>query len=512
MKSPAEERAPVQARIRSVIIATIGPASESPAMVRRLVEAGVSIFRFNFSHGSFDDHARRLRTVRAVAGEMDLPIACLGDLPGPKIRVGRVPEPGIALEPGCTVALTARADVAHVDEAGGDRVVTLPCSYEAIAEEVQPGQRVLINDGLIRLLATDTSPEMGVLRCVVTSGGLVTSRKGVNLPESDITLPALIERDRECVQWAVEHGLDFLALSFVKSAEDVRELKALLSGMCPRDREHADDDLGGSAAIPVIAKIERPQAVRNIQSIVAEADGIMVARGDLGVEMEIAQVPIAQKRILSACQAWGRPSIVATQMLETMIEHPTPTRAEASDVANAIFDGADCVMLSAETATGRHPALVVETMRRIVSAAEARLHEEPPRAGNPSQLAVMRHRTAAVAHGAWHVAHDVGASVIACWSQNGGTARYLSQNDFRVPIVAYSSSARATRRMAMLAGVTPVRADPPKSGLVADWVEFVNEDLVRRGFASIGDKAVLVAGRPVGRVKATNGLVVHEFH
>lgn len=512
MKTPAEERTPMQARIRSVIVATIGPASESPVMVRRLVEAGVSIFRFNFSHGTFDDHERRLRTVRSVAEELGRPIACLGDLPGPKIRVGRVPEPGIVLEPGCTVALTARVESARVEEAGGERVVTLPCTYEAIAEEVQPGQRVLINDGLIRLLATEVSPELGVLRCVVTSGGLVTSRKGVNLPESDISAAALSDRDHSCVEWSVEHGLDFLALSFVKSAEDVRLLKACLSGMCPRDRAHGDDESGGASAMLVIAKIERPQAVRDIQSIVAEADGIMVARGDLGVEMDIAQVPIAQKRILSACQSWGRPSIVATQMLETMIEHPTPTRAEASDVANAIFDGADCVMLSGETATGRHPALVVETMRRIVAAAEARQHEEPPRAGNPSQLAVLHHRTAAVAHGAWHVAHDVGASLIACWSQNGGTARYLSQNDFRVPIVAYSSSARATRRMALLAGVTAVRADPPASGLVADWVEFVNEDLVRRGFASIGDKAVLLAGRPVGRVKATNGLLVHEFH
>lgn len=493
----------------SKIVATIGPASDSPEMVQRLIEAGVSVFRFNFSHGDFDAHLKRLNTVREVAAEMDRPIACLGDLQGPKIRVGKVNAPGVVLEPGQDVIFRKGQPVAGLERPDPNKpgTVVLPTVYEPLIDEVQPGQKVLINDGAIRMLAVERIPERGELLCRVVVGGLVTSNKGINLPQSELSAPAITEKDWECVSWAVEHALDYLALSFVRNAREVLDLKQRLAELCPTDR--LIDLKHETATTPVIAKIEMPQALKNLDEIVQAADGIMVARGDLGVEMDIAQVPVAQKRIIRACATWGRPCIVATQMLETMIENVLPTRAEASDVANAIFDGTDAVMLSAETATGKHPVIVVETMRRIIAAAEERIAEEPPHPSAPVELIKSKYPTAALAHGAWQIAQDVGAKAIVCWSQNGGTARYLSQNDFRVPIVAYSSSVRSTRRMALLKGVTPLHRSPPKSGLLAEWNAQVDADLIARGIANKGDTILLLAGKPLGEAKVTNTVAIH---
>jgi pyruvate kinase len=493
----------------SKIVATIGPASDSPEIVQRLIEAGVGIFRFNFSHGDFAAHEKRLNVVREVAAEMDRPIACLGDLQGPKIRVGKVNAPGMVLEPGQDVIFRKGLEVATIERPDPNKpgVVILPTVYEPLIDEVQPGQKVLINDGAIRMLAVDRMPERGELLCRVVVGGLVTSNKGINLPQSELSAPAITAKDWDCVAWAVEHAMDFLALSFVRKADEVLELKARLAELCPTDRRI--DLKHETASTPVIAKIEMPQALKNLDEIVQAADGIMVARGDLGVEMDIAQVPVAQKRIIAMCAKWGKPCIVATQMLETMIENVIPTRAEASDVANAIFDGADAVMLSAETASGKHPVIVVETMRRIISVAEDRISEDPPTPSAPIELIKSKYSTAALAHGAWHIAQDVGAKSIVCWSENGGTARYLSQNDFRVPIIAYSSSVRATRRMCLLKGVTPVHRSPPKSGMLAEWNAQVDTDLVSRGIAKKGDTILLLAGKPLGDAKVTNTVAIH---
>lgn len=499
---------------RTRIIATLGPASESPAMIERLIEAGVDIFRLNFSHGSLDEHARRLSLVRQASERLGRQVGCLGDLCGPKIRVGVVgslgPEgvQGVALEPGDEVVIDPEAREASVRADRSTRTITLPTSYAAMVREVRPGHRVLINDGSVRMLAIDSDGL--TLRCSVTVGGIVTTRKGINLPDSRLSAPAITDEDWVCVEWAVRHGLDFLALSFVRAASEVETLKDRLAGMCPVDRANSERVLGEGTPsfIPVVAKIERPEALDSIDAITEAADAIMVARGDLGVEMDIAQVPVAQKRILDACERWGKPSIVATQMLESMIESAQPTRAEASDVANAVFDGAGALMLSAETATGRHPALVIETMRRIVLAAEQRIDESPMLESPPSVLQERGTFTAALAHGAWHIARDVGAVAIACWSENGGTARYLSQNGFRVPILAYSSNPRATRRMAILRGVTPILAQPPESGRLSDWSQRVDHDLSGAGLAAHGDAVVLLAGRPLGRVYSTSTLAV----
>lgn len=491
------------------IVATLGPASDSPEMITKLVEAGVSVFRFNFSHGTLEEHAVRLQSLRTIARSMRRPLAALGDLQGPKIRVGTVPGAGIEICAGSevTLRLGLAEAIEEADPVSGESRVILPFEYEPLVREVDPGHRVLINDGAIRMLAIDKNLARGELRCRVTTGGLVTSRKGINLPDSDLTAPAITERDWECVEWAVEHGIDMLALSFVRRAEEVTELKERLAGMCPVSPDESDDFLGST--IPVIAKIEKPQAVDNIDAIVEAADAIMVARGDLGVEMELARVPIVQKQVIKACNRYGKPCIVATQMLESMIESASPTRAETTDVANAVLDGAGAVMLSAETATGKHPALAVETMCRIARAAEDHLASLPATASAPKALRETRYRTAALAHGAWYVAQDIGAELVVCWSESGGGARYLSQNDFQIPIIAYTSSIKAARRMALLRGVTPIRSDPPESGRLGDWNEMVDRDLAIRGWAEHGTPVVLMAGKPLGRPKVTTMIAIH---
>ncbi len=491
------------------IIATLGPASTSPEMITKLVEAGVAIFRLNFSHGTLDDHAIQLANVRAVAKELRRPIAVLGDLQGPKIRVGTVPASGIELHAGQEVRLRLGLAEAYeeTDPITGGLAVSLPFEYEPLVREVEPGHRVLINDGAIRMLAVEKNIARGELRCRVTTGGLVTTRKGINLPDSDLTAPAITERDWQCVEWAVQHGVDLLALSFVRCAEEVIELKERLAGMCPVSPGEHGDSLGST--IPVIAKIEKPQAVEQIESIVDAADGIMVARGDLGVEMDMARVPIVQKQIIQTCGRYGKPCIVATQMLESMINNANPTRAEATDIANAVLDGAGAVMLSAETATGRHPALAVETMRRIAHSAEDHLASLPPKASAPETLQQLRYRTAALAHGAWHIANDIGAELIVCWSEHGGAARYLSQNDFDIPIIAYTSSIKAARRMAMLRGVTAIRTEPPETGRLRDWSRELDRDLIARGWAEKGTPTILLAGKPLGQAKVSTSVAVH---
>ncbi|MBC7816069.1 MAG: hypothetical protein IAG10_04135, partial [Planctomycetaceae bacterium] len=290
---PVEELQPTLA----TVVATIGPASESPEIVRRLIRAGVSIFRFNFSHGDLASHKKRLETVRAAAKELNRPTAALGDLQGPKIRVGMVPDPGIMTQAGCDVVLKKGITLAYVDNSDPEHPTPVfPLAYEKLVDEVQPGHKVLINDGNVRMIATEIDREKGELRCRVLSGGLVTSKKGINVPQTRVSAPAITERDWECVEWAVANGLDFLALSFVRDAGEVRELRERLATMCPIDK--ANDPRGEGSLIPVIAKIETPQALVNIEEIVEASDGIMVARGDLGVEMDVARVPVAQKRII----------------------------------------------------------------------------------------------------------------------------------------------------------------------------------------------------------------------
>lgn len=493
---------------RAKIVATLGPASDSPEMVSKLIRAGVGVFRLNFSHGSLDSQLVRLKTVRQVADSLGRAICVMGDLQGPKMRVGIVPDliegGGIMVQAGDDVLFRADHDEAEMNGSGDDVAAVLGTTFDDIFTDVVPGQRVLINDGAIRMLAVDQRKGEW-LRCRVMVGGRITSSKGINLPETDLRVPAITPRDWECVEWGIRHGVDAFALSFVRNPEEVLELKARLSGSVSVDAAVGSDPMANLA--PVIAKIEKPQAIERLDAIIEAADGVMVARGDLGVEMETQQVPVAQKYIIERAKKHGKPVIVATQMLETMIDNPMPTRAEASDVANAIFDGADAVMLSGETAVGKHPDLVVETMRRITESAEAWM-DHLPHAPADTDLPEYPFRSAALAIGAWHVAERAGVKLVAVWSESGGMARYLSQTGFRVPILAFSSSAVACRRMNFLGGVIPVESQPPESGLLSDWTAHVEKTVLERGYARHGDAVVLIAGKPLGSVQGQDAMAI----
>jgi pyruvate kinase len=489
------------------IVATLGPASDSPEMLTKLVGAGVSVFRLNFSHGDLAAMDKRLANVRSVLNKTERAVAILGDLQGPKMRVSRVPDidpdGGIMVHAGDDVMFRRDQDDAVIENG----VPVFGATFDRLFHDVDPGQRVLINDGAIRMLAVDRA-DGSWLRCRVTIGGRITSAKGVNLPESDLKMPAITEKDWACVEWAVRNRIDYLALSFVRTADEVIELRDRLETLCT-DAGCADKP-GVPQRIPVVSKIEKPQALANLNEIIDASDAIMVARGDLGVEMDVARVPVAQKFIVATCADKAKPCIVATQMLETMIDNASPTRAEASDVANAVFDGADAVMLSGETAMGRHPDLVVETMRRIIQVTEARLDEiSAGRTVTPTnRLEEYPYRSSALAHGAWHIANELGAKCVVVWSQIGGMARYLSQHNFRVPIYAYTSSRVAARRMALIGGVTPVCIEPPGQGRLRDWTDEVEKRVRLDAVANEGDAVVMIAGKPLGEVQSQSTLAI----
>lgn len=482
------------------ILATVGPSISHPDVIQKMMENGARLFRLNFSHGTFDEHKMRHDMIRMVSKETRTSVAILGDLSGPKIRVTKVGPNGIMLRPGQDVVIRVDQESAVEGE-----VPVLGATYPNVAREVDPGDRVLINDGAIRMLCVEKGK--GEIRCRVTTGGKVTTGKGINLPDSELTIPALTEHDWRCVDWAVEHELDYVALSFVRSAEDVKELKDYLSKLCTPSGCGWPLRDEGESCIPIVAKIETPQAVERIDAVLEHCDAIMVARGDLGVEMDVATVPISQKRLIEAAHRQGKPAIVATQMLESMIKSATPTRAEVSDVANAILDGADCVMLSAETAVGRYPHVAVETMRRVACATENYWREEPPEAMPRFQTTQSTVIGAAVAHGAWHISRDVDATLIVVWSQRGSGARLLSRNNFNVPIVAFSSDLKAVRRMNLLYGVYPICMDEVPEHR-SDFARVVDKLVLERGLARRGDPMLLLGAKPLDAKGSLNTVAV----
>ncbi|MCK4343568.1 MAG: pyruvate kinase, partial [Phycisphaerae bacterium] len=330
--------------IKTKLIATLGPASDQRERLNEMLDAGLDVCRLNFSHGDFDSHRRTLELVRSLAAERDEPICVIGDLCGPKIRLGSFADGAAELKPGDAVRF--------VRGEGACQPERLTVSYPHFIDDVQPGQRVYIDDGLVRLLVTDRHDDE--LVCTCTTGGVVSNHKGVNLPDTQLSTPALTEKDRGDLAWALEQELDYVALSFVRQPEDLYELKRVIKK--------------AGSEVPVIIKIEKPEALEHLDELIAHTDAVLVARGDLGVETDIWRVPLVQKDIVNRCRAAGVPVIVATQMLQSMVASPMPTRAEVSDVANAIFDRADAVMLSAETAVGQYPVLAVDMMNRIAAA------------------------------------------------------------------------------------------------------------------------------------------------
>lgn len=473
--------------ILTKIIATLGPATAERQRIRRLVEEGARVFRINFSHGTFEQFDRLLSSVRDVAAEMGVPVGVFGDLSGPKIRLGKVQGDGIHLTEGTMIALGRQAVVAGPATDGQPTV--FDTTAPTVLDDIQPGERLYIDDGNVRTLVVDRvgAGEQVQVLCRVTSGGRVSSAKGINLPDSTVALPSVTAHDERCARWAVERGLDFLALSFVRRAADVGELKQRLSALAPN----------GIGPPPVIAKIEKPQALEDLDAILDLADAVMVARGDLGVEMDVAEVPRIQKQIIGMAHDVGKPVIVATQMLQSMIDSPSPTRAEVSDVANAIYDGADAVMLSGETAVGRWPVLAVATMARVARLTLRHLREEaaPLVPRRSALLHESRYRTAALAHGVATIVRDLDAAMVVTWSESGGGARYLSKNRLTVPIIAASGDPAALRRMSLLYGVMPLQMPVP-SGREAFAAE-IDRLIQHHGWARPGDPVVLVAGEPL---------------
>lgn len=486
------------------ILATVGPASSDQDVLTRMIEEGVRCFRINFSHGDFESFDKALRRIRAAADDLGIPIGVLGDLSGPKIRVSAVKNNGLELAIGDHVEITPREDKPGWRDADTG-VVTLPANYAGIVDEVEIGHRVLIDDGAVRMLVTNriTDGDHPRLICQCTEGGRVSNKKGINLPDSKIEAPSLTEWDEQCAVWATENDLDYVALSFVRRADDLQRLRDYLKFL----GRHGSGQRSHTK-LPIVAKIEKPQAIEDLGGICELADGIMVARGDLGVEMDLAEVPVMQKRIIEVAHDHGKPVIVATQMLQSMIEESTPTRAEVSDVANAILDGADTVMLSGETAVGRHPIQAVNMMAHTARVTEAyaapsrRQQTRPPRRARES-----RYRTAALAHGVSVIVKDLDASFVVMWSELGGGARYMSQNRLTVPIIAISSNRLALRQMSLLFGVVPVYMDRPADS--PSFIESVDKLFRDRGWAEPGTAVVIANGEPMGTPGVTNKIRIH---
>ena len=461
---------------RTKIVCTLGPATRTREMIRALMQAGMNVARINFSHGTHAQHAETVRLVRELAQELGLPIALLGDLQGPRIRIGVLPEKR---------TLLVGQPVVLVPE-GMEQGDEIPVTYEALADDVHPGDRILINDGLIELVTQAvTRPRVSAR---VVYGGELTSNKGMNLPGVDVSAPALTEKDLEDVVFAVAQEFDYLALSFVRRPQDIIALRAHI----PR-------------ALLIVAKIELDVALRDIEQILEATDAVMVARGDLGVELPFEEVPLAQKRIIQLANQRSRPVITATQMLESMIENPRPTRAEASDVANAIVDGTDAVMLSAETAAGKYPALAVDAMHRIIVEVEQHWtrRSRDERRRDAADQATTEETIAAATVTAVGM---LGAPCAIVFTKSGFSARTVSSHRPGVPILALTDSARTYRQLALVWGVIPELV--PHCDSYEEMAGIARQVVRKRGLAEPGDRVAVTAGVPFDVPGTTNMLKV----
>lgn len=464
---------------RAKIVCTLGPAVDSPKAIRGLIQAGMDVARLNFSHGTADEHRKRAAWVREASRELNKPIAILQDLCGPKIRTG-VKGPAEA-PAGGTVYLVAGSESTESH--------TIAINYESVASDVKPGDHVLLGDGHVDLRVESVDGDR--VACQVIHGGKLRARMGVNLPSRRVRLSALTDKDKADVQVGMDMGVDYVALSFVRNAKDIQELRAITALKRPD--------------LPIVAKIETPGAMDVIDDIVKASDAVMVARGDLGVELPPERVPTLQKRILASCHKFRRPAIVATEMLQSMVSAPRPTRAEASDVANAVFEGTDAVMLSAETASGDFPLVACAMMDRIVRDAETSsfYSRNPSPAGEETQLAI--------AEGACTIARDIGAKVLVAITTTGDTARVVSKGRPVPPIVAFSSSEEICRRGALLWGVFPRTIDIPQD--FNDLVDKISHQLQDERWLATGDRYVMSYGAPIIRRRgSTNAIRVEQIH
>lgn len=465
---------------RAKIVATLGPATSSYEMVRAIIDAGVDVARLNLSHGDYTVHDANVANVRRAADDARRAVAILVDLQGPKIRLGRFADGPHELAPGDLFKIT-------VDDVPGTKEL-VSTTFKGLPQDVKPGDFLLIDDGKVRVEVVETDGTVVTTKVIV--GGAVSNNKGINLPGVAVNVPALSDKDEADLRWGLRAGADIIALSFVRNAADVTRVHEI---MAEENRR-----------VPVIAKIEKPQAVDNLEEIIDAFDGIMVARGDLGVELPLEAVPIVQKRAVELCRRMAKPVIVATQMLESMIGNPVPTRAETSDVANAVLDGADAVMLSGETSVGAYPVTVVETMARIIASTEdhgleriAPLTTKPRTQGGAITLAAME------------VAEFVDAKYLCLFTESGDTARRMSRLRPRIPMLAFAPEPAIRRRMAVTWGI--------QSALVEHVAHTdlmflqVDDYFLSNGLAAEGDKVVVISGSPPGIIGSTNDIRIHKI-
>jgi pyruvate kinase len=475
---------------RTKIVATIGPASRDAATLERLIDAGADVLRLNFSHGDHRGHLEVIKTAREIAPRKGKAIALLQDLSGPKIRTGRVRDPeGIELKDGARVTIT-------VDESVECTPAVISTTYAPLPRDVKPGDRILLDDGNLELRVLGV--EKDTVACEVVHGGRLKSNKGMNLPGVRLSTPALTEKDRRDLAFGLANGVDYVALSFVRQPADVAEAKSLVAA--------------AGSKVPVIAKIEKREAVDQLPAVLEAADGVMVARGDLGVELSTEEVPTLQKRIIESANAEGKVVITATQMLESMIENARPTRAEASDVANAILDGTDAVMLSAETATGRFPVEAVETMGRIAGYTEEHLslrRSPTRRRASSTQLPGAPHVARSLARVAATVAEELQCRLIVVFTESGSTARLVSSFRPVAPIVAITRHDAVYRQLALWWGVVPYYSGF-REITTDEMILHGQEILKQRGIVKVGDTVLMLAGQ-THTAGGTNMLRVHAI-
>ena len=464
---------------RAKIVATLGPATSSYEQIRAVIEAGVDVARMNLSHGSYEVHEEVYRNVRKAAEDIGKPVGVFVDLQGPKIRLGKFSDGPVMLEKGATFKITIEDILGDVNICG--------TTFKGLPGDVKPGDLLLIDDGKVCLKATEVSAT--TVTTVVEIGGPVSNNMGINLPGVAVNVPALSEKDEDDLRWAIRLGADMIALSFVRDANDIVRVHEIM-------KEEGK-------YLPVIAKIEKPQAVAALEEIIDAFDGIMVARGDLGVEMPLEEVPIVQKRAVELSRRWAKPVIVATQMLETMIENSRPTRAEASDVANAILDGADAVMLSGETSVGKWPVETVEVMARIIESTEDNGLDRIPGLGTRPHT-----HSGAVSKAAVEIAELLGSKFVCVFTESGDSLRRVSRLRSAVPILAFTPNADTRRRLSMVWGSKTFLVNTVKH--TDQMMDQVDEILLAQGLAKMGDEVVVVAGTPPGVPGSTNTLRVHR--
>ncbi|MDY7037841.1 MAG: pyruvate kinase [Thermodesulfobacteriota bacterium] len=435
---------------KTKIICTIGPASEAPEVIRELITSGMRVARLNFSHGTLGDHEQKIHIIRRIAKEMDKPVAILQDLGGPKIRLGHIPEPGVRLEPGPDIILTTQT------VGGSEQRISV--SYPLLGEQVKAGDRILLADGFLELRVRSVNGSE--IHCEVITGGVLTSHKGINLPTGTIRMASMTDKDREDLHFGLGHDVDYIALSFVRSAADIRNIKEIIH----QENKNA----------PVIAKIEKREAIDHYEDILDAADAIMVARGDLGVEIPLEEVPIIQKQLIQKANALGKPVITATQMQRSMVDAPRPTRAEASDVANAVLDGTDAVMLSEETAAGNYPIQAVQFMTRIVAEAEGIYPHD-----RYLQLVPKKEVSDSVTYAVCVLADHLDAAAILAPTQSGRTAIQISRFRPKQPIIAFTPNPTTVRRLSLFRGIYPHLILDPRD--TDDMIEKVSKGAVETG-------------------------------